>query len=137
MPYATPDDLVSRYGEQEIIEISTPAGQPMDQVNTATVTTAIGDASDMIDSFLRKRYVTPVAIPPQVLTQSCCAIARYLLCQTGGTTSAEKVKDAYQAALSWLRKVQDGSVTLDGELLPNTSPNWAEFQGRERGVRCW
>jgi len=137
MAYATPDDLVSRYGEQEIIEISTPAGQPMDAVNTAAVTTAIGDASDMIDSFLRKRYVTPVAAPPQVLTQSCCAIARYLLCQAGGTTSAEKVKDAYQAAQSWLRKVQDGSVTLDGELLPNTSSNWAEFQGRERGVRCW
>jgi len=137
MAYATPDDLIARYGEVEIIQISTPDGQAMDQVNTPLVTIAINDASDMIDSYLRRRYVTPVATPPLALTQSCCAIARFMLCQMGGTTSAEKVKDAYQAALSWLRKVEDGSVTLDGELLPNTSPNWAEFQGRERTVRCW
>jgi len=134
MPYAAVSDMIARFGESELIEISTPPGQDMDTIHVDAVNTALADASDEIDGYLRRRYVTPVLPVPAAIVRACCAIARYHLCTGGRVTPSEKVTLGRQQAQAWLGKVQEGRVTLDGEALSNDGGDWSRFQGRPAGL---
>jgi len=130
MSYAQISDMILRYGETELLEISSTFGGSMDTINANAVNTALAEASDEIDGYLRERYVTPVATPTPKMTGVACALARYALSVGGDSTPAEKVSNGHKSALSWLRSVKDGKVTLNGELLPNTSQDWSQVQTR-------
>ncbi|WP_429956213.1 gp436 family protein [Gluconobacter japonicus] len=130
MAYATVQDMMLRYSEAEILEVTTPPGQEYGQIDQAKVQAALNDATDEMDGYLRRRYQTPVPVVPAKMVSVCCALARFNLCESGYVIAGEKVTDAHKGALAWLRGVSAGSIVLEGELQANTSENWAEYQGR-------
>ncbi len=76
MAYATKQDMIDRFGEAELIELTDDDGLAIDDVE---VDTALSDASELIDSILGVRYVLPLAPVPGILVTYTCDIARYEL----------------------------------------------------------
>ncbi|MFT8419414.1 MAG: phage protein Gp36 family protein [Acetobacter sp.] len=69
MAYATVDDMTKSFGEDELITVTTPRGVERTVIDQDQVNTAIGVASDEIDSYLRRRYAVPLVTAPPTAAQ--------------------------------------------------------------------
>src|SRR3546814_7856245 len=96
MLYASVQDLINRFTEAELIQVTDETGTGV--VDQARVDQALAAASATIDSYLRPRYRLPLASVPVRLIDLACDIARFLL-QHGGdripTDQAEKIGRAH------------------------------------------
>jgi phage gp36-like protein len=110
--YAAQDDLVTRVGEDEVLQIAPNAAG--DAIDEDRVTAALSDASRHIDSYLRRRRTVPVDPVPDVLIGACCDIARFNL---HDDHVPDAVKDRYEATRAWLKAIANGTATLgdDGD----------------------
>ncbi len=119
MTYCTLPDLIDRYGEAELIQLTDRAEVPDHRVDEAVVGRACGDASATIDSYARGRYLTPLlAANAAVVKPYACMIARWHLHDDG---HPEHVEDGYKSAIAWLRDLAAGKVGL-----PDLTPPAAE-----------
>jgi phage gp36-like protein len=126
MPYCAEQDLIDRYGEQELLQLS-----DRDSDGTAdpeVIAQALADADAEIDGYLRDRYALPLSPVPPSLTLAACRIARYQLYSVEAT---DKVQGDYDRAISWLRDVSRGLIRLvesTGESAAETA-GMPEFEG--------
>lgn len=111
MAYCTKQDLWDRYGEAEITQASD--SHDNDGVeNTEAITAAINDATDLINQFLRLRFVLPLVCVPSSIKLICCEIARYLLHDNLPT---EEITIRYQDAVKRLQMLRDRDMMLYDE----------------------
>jgi len=136
MPYAAITDLISRYGERELIANTTPAGQDRDRIDATRVAQSLTDASDLIDGYLNRRYAVPLAEPTPSIVAACCKIARYDLAQNGETIPTEQMRDDRRDTLMWLRDIASGKVSLDGIVPANETQTFLRISTRRPGQRC-
>jgi len=106
MSYCKPQDMVERYTEQELIQLT-------DRENTGDIDftvleSAINDASSEIDGYLAA-YPLPLVIVPRVLTRFSCDIARYYLYDDH---APERVEKLYDNAIDFFKLVAKGTVSL-------------------------
>jgi len=114
MTYATQTDMVSRFGEDELIAL-TDRGLT-GQVDPVVVGGALDDASAEIDTYLAGRYTLPLVAVPKFIGGLCCDIARYRL--SGSSTLETTVaRDRYRDAVAFLKLAAEGKVTLGA--MPN------------------
>ncbi|MBM9400377.1 DUF1320 domain-containing protein [Gluconacetobacter azotocaptans] len=130
MAYAVVQDLIDRFGEDELIAVTTQRGQPRETIDVARVGQAIGEASDLIDSYLRRRYTLPLTNPSANIVRVCCVIARYDLNATSDVTPTEQMGNDRKMAIAWLGDIASGKVTLDGAVPANTSTTFSRIQTR-------
>ncbi|MGN7832659.1 gp436 family protein [Pseudoxanthomonas sp. 22568] len=137
MPYATQNDLVERFGETEVIQLS-------DRDNTGTINVPVvaaklADADAEIDAYLAKRFQLPLPTVPTVLKRVACDIARYHLYDDRAT---DDVVRRYKAGLDFLTKVaadevsigvDPGGQTPTGTDLPEFSSGPTVFDRRTLG----
>jgi phage gp36-like protein len=109
MPYATQNDLVTRFGAAELVELTDRqnTGAP----NAASVAAALSDAGALVDGYLVARYAVPVTPTPELLRRLEADIARYML---WGSAATEAVRTVYEDALKLLRDLADGRAALAG-----------------------
>lgn len=107
MSYATQANLITRYGERELIELTDRAGA--DGIDAATVAKALADADAEIDGYVAAKYTLPLDPVPAVLERIACEIARYYLYEDRVT---EQVRRRYEDARKFLQGVAAGSVAL-------------------------
>ena len=107
MPYATQVDMIARFGEDELIELTDRDNAGA--INAAVVEGALADAESEINSYLASRISLPLADVPRVLTLKACDMARYFL---EGANVREEVKERYEAAVRFLRDVAAGKAQL-------------------------
>lgn len=131
MPYATAQDMISRFGATEMLRLSSVDGILPETVNVVPVEQAIADSAAIIDSYLRKRYTVPLNPVPQVITRACCVLARYDLCVGGDREPATQVVSDRKDTIAWLAKIADGSVTLE-DISPVAPTSTAFAQDRPR-----
>jgi phage gp36-like protein len=131
MAYAAVQDLIDRYGEAELIRLTTPEGQDMGGVDRARVNAALADASALIDSYVRRRYATPVVPTPPELLRACCIMARFELAHGDAREPSAQMKEARKDVLDWLGKLRDGVVFLD-TATPVSPESQAQMQARGR-----
>lgn len=105
--YCTRDDLVTRFGEAEVLQLSDRARTGV--IDEVVVNRAITDAAAEIDGYLSGRYELPLVTVPAVLTLYACDMARYRLFEDG---AYEQVVERYNSALRYLREVAAGRVQL-------------------------
>lgn len=133
--YASVNDLLTRFGEAELLRLAmTPTGE-LDQTALAI---ALNDASALVDGYLAGRYPLPLAHVPAALVPICADIARHRLY---GEQAPEQVAKRNEAALAFLKSVGKGELALglaaDGEQLE--SQNLAQLHsdgrvfGRDKG----
>lgn len=107
MPYATQDDLVQRFGREELAQL-TDRLQGSEIIDD-TVARALADAEAEIDARIGARYALPLASVPTVLVRVACDIARYFLWGDGASPA---VRERFEDAQVLLKAVAQGSVQL-------------------------
>lgn len=110
MPYCTKQDLLDRFSESELIQLTDEDNVGV--INEATLNKAISDADAEINSYLTA-YL-PLANVPANLVLIACNITRYYLY---GDTVTELVQTRYDSAVKYLTQVAKGVISLG----PDTS----------------
>lgn len=108
MPYATQDDLISRFGEVEIEQLTDRTGAA-GAIDAAVVAAKLADADGEIDGYLQGRYTLPLAVVPISLKRIACDIARYHLYDDRAT---DQVTKRYTDAIKFLTLVGKGELQL-------------------------
>lgn len=120
MSYATPADLVLRFGEPEIEQL---AGRTaLDVIDTDVVERALADAAAEIDGYVGARYRLPFDPVPPLLTRIACDIARYRLYDDA---SSDEVRRRYEDAVKLLARIADGTVSFGVAADAPAAPNVA------------
>ncbi len=112
MSYCSTQDLIDRFGSEELIRVTDQAdanGNYSNSVDQVQVDRALSDASAEIDGYLAARYPLPLAKIPPVLNRLSCDLARYFL---HTRSPLEEVTDRYKEAKRYLEKVASGTVSL-------------------------
>lgn len=108
MSYAVKQDMIDRFGEEEIIAITDRANPPAGAIDDGVLSKALEDASAEVDSFIGLRVVTPVTPVPGDLVNRTCTVARYRL----SDPCTDRVRKDYEDTVSFLRLVGAGNATL-------------------------
>lgn len=108
MAYATMQDAVDRFGEDEMIQLSDT--ENLGELNEAKINQALNDASAEIDGYL-SRYPLPLLSAPKVLVRLCCDLARYYLHDDLVDKDSVVVR-RYEAGIQLLESVSKGVVSL-------------------------
>lgn len=106
MPYATQQDLVERFGAEELAELT--GGETIDPREVAV---ALADADAEVEGYLAARYAVPVSPVPPLLRRVAADVARFRLHKGRAT---EAVRQAYEDATKLLRDLADGRAALAG-----------------------
>jgi phage gp36-like protein len=107
MSYCTRQDLIDRFGEDELVQLTDRQGSGI--IDDATLTRAIADADDEINAWLSGRYALPLAVVPSALARVACDIARYYLYDDA---MIDLVENRYKQAIEWLKAVGSGRINL-------------------------
>ncbi len=135
MAYATQADMVTAFGEAELISVTTPEGAEQVAIDPNQVTMALNVASDEMDTYLRRRYAVPVAVTSPVLTRYCCVLARWVLWAKVATSPSDAMRADRKDAIAWLTAVNNGSVTLDGAVPLNVGTDFSQVVTRPPAFR--
>lgn len=110
MDYATLQDLIDRFGEEELIQLTDRTNMPQSTIDETVTAQALSDAFAQIDGYLVATYPLPLASVPQRLVKVASDIARYYL---HGKAADDSVRKAYDDAVGWLVQVSKGIVKLE------------------------
>lgn len=107
MTYATQQNMIDRFGQQELVELTDEAGTG--EIGAAKMAVALKDADTEINSYIAGRYPLPLTQTSDELERLACDIARYKLYDNRAT---ELVKSRYDAAISKLKDISAGRASL-------------------------
>lgn len=110
MNYATQNDLIERFGEEELLGVA--ESEVHGTLDQSRVDAALSDASRHIDSYLRLRRSVPVDPVPGVLVGACADIARFKL---HDDHAPDEVAERYKATIQWLKDIAAGKASLGEE----------------------
>ncbi len=111
MSYATPDDVIARYPNRDLVQI-TNEDPSATNVNTAFIQRALDDASVEIDTYIEARFTLPLTDPPAVLNRLCSDIAMYRMQSLRPIHDLEDARKRYDDAIAMLQRVAKGELTL-------------------------
>ncbi|STZ76333.1 gp436 family protein [Bergeriella denitrificans] len=110
MAYATVDDMVARFGDLELIQLTDRDRDG--RINAEVAAVALEDATAEIDAYLG-RFRLPFEKVPPVLVRLCCDIARYRLTSASGVLITEEIRNRYKIdVLDLLKALAKGEVQL-------------------------
>lgn len=143
MNYAAVQDLIDRFGERELVQLTDP--EALEAVQTATAQRALDDAQAYIDSFVGRVYALPltgctkpapvvgnphatVQVAPPQLTRMAADVARYYLYKDFAPESEVYLR--YKAVGKELQDIAEGRAVLS---CPWGGAPGALVQGNEPG----
>ncbi|MDD5249645.1 MAG: DUF1320 family protein [Rhodocyclaceae bacterium] len=129
MSYIAAQDMIDRFGETELIQLTDHANAGV--IDSTVLQRAIDDASSEIDGYLASVYTLPLpTVPPSVIRMTV-DMARYYLF---GDRVTQAVADRYKGAITFLRGVADGKVSLgiDSAGQPEPVTGGAQIQASSR-----
>lgn len=107
MTYATTADLIRRFGEAEVLQLSDH--DITGEIDEAVVAQALADADEVIDGYVSGRYAVPLTPVPALVAMVACDLARHRLHRDAPT---EAVLAAHKQAMALLDDIAKGKVTL-------------------------
>jgi len=139
MPYASQADMVTRFGQAEMIRLSAPGDELPSSPDAAKIGVALADATGIIDAALRNRYAVPLAVVPPEITRACCVLARYDLARGQDKQPSKEMIAERKEAMDWLASLASGAALLDAPAGGAAAAAMAEqrqVQPFERGGEC-
>ena len=110
MAYATVEDMVARFSELEVIQLTDRNNEGL--IDRAVAQTALVDATAEIDAYLG-RFRRPFEDVPPILVRLCCDIARYRLTAAQGVLITEEIRNRYKIdVLELLKALAKGDIQL-------------------------
>ncbi|MCK9987645.1 MAG: hypothetical protein AzoDbin1_04117 [Azoarcus sp.] len=125
MIYATVADMIARYGERELVQLTDVTNIPPSTIDTPRVETKLTDAAAFVDGYVGQVYRLPLAgcaqpvtvpgtdpvyVAPPVLTRLTCDLARYYLYDD--LAPENEVYRRYKAAVRELEAIATGAAQL-------------------------
>lgn len=125
MAYATVADLVARFGERELVQLTDLDNIPPSVIDVAAVEVKIADACAFADGYIGQVWSLPLAgcakpvtvpgatpeyVAPPMLVRLVCDLARYYL--HDDLAPENEVYRRYQAAVKELEKIATGKAVL-------------------------
>ena len=121
MIYATVQDMIDRFGEPEMIQLTD--ADDLAAVKPSRIVLKLGDAHALADGYLGRVYALPLTgcakpvgvgavehVPPPQLTRAVCDIARYYLYDDLAPES--EVYRRFKQATAELQAIADGKANL-------------------------
>lgn len=133
MTYATQQNLIDRFGERELIELTDRSDPSTGAIDATVVAKALADADAEIDGYLSSRYQLPLSPVPAKLERVAGDIARYYLYEDRVT---DQVRARFSDAQQWLRDVASGKVSL-GATSGGVAPTPADTVQFEPGQKVF
>jgi len=134
MPYTTLTRLLERMPESVLIDLTDDAGTG--GINEQAIDRAIADADTEIDSYIGRRYVTPVVPVPDLLGRlSLDLVAEILYARRAHATTPEAVTRAAKTARAILVDIAANKADIPGLAETDTSGTsacGASFDADER-----
>jgi phage gp36-like protein len=122
--YCTKQNLIDRFGEQELIQLTDRAN--LGVINDTVLNQAISDADAEINGYLTA-YPLPLANVPANLVRIACDVARYYLYADVAT---DRVTRQYDRGITYLVQITKGLISLGPDAagtVSDTTSNSAEF----------
>jgi phage gp36-like protein len=107
MAYTSTQQLIDRFGEAELIQLTDRDG--LGGINVQVIAQAISDAGAEVDAYLRARYPLPLLAVPDELVRVASDLARY---QLYDNQMIVLVQDRRDQAISFLKGLSSGTVAL-------------------------
>ncbi|MDR2221015.1 MAG: DUF1320 family protein [Methylobacillus sp.] len=107
MTYAVQADLVARFGESEVVQLTDRSN--IGVIDQAVLARALQDADAEIDGYIGSVVRLPLTRVPRILVGYACDIARYRLYADDAT---EQVQQRYDRAIKFLTMVGQGKLSL-------------------------
>jgi phage gp36-like protein len=123
MTYAVQQDLIDRFGQSEILELTDRANTG--SIDATVVARALGDADALINSYIAAQIVLPLTSVPTNLVRLAADVARFYLSDDRPT---DAVKAAYKNAVDYLRDVASGRATLGVDAASQPPPRTGGVQ---------
>jgi len=118
MPYLLPDDMIDRYGESFLADVTARDGTP-GVIDMVVLQVAIDDAISVAESYVAGLY--DADNPPRTLTVHSASIAWYRL--LGARAAAfDGAKEGHDLAISFFRQVRRGEASLGDETPEDNAP---------------
>lgn len=107
MSYCTEQDLIDRYGETELIQLTDHDN--LGGIDGDVLNRAIADADGEIDGYLSGRFSAPISPIPKTLVRIACDIARYYLYDD---QAPDHITKRYDDAVKFLKGVAAGQISI-------------------------
>ena len=111
MSYATPQDIINRYPNRDLVQL-TNEDPTLTTINTTALQQGLDDASAEIDGYLGGRFTLPLTNVPEVLNRLACDVAIYRLQSLRPLHDLADARRRYDDAIAMLTKVASGEMTL-------------------------
>ena len=122
--YIGADDLTAAMGKMELVQLTNDNARGTEP-DAQVIDAAVRYACDLVDGYLRGRYVLPLAETPTVLQPLCINIARHFLHsrRINRADFPKPLETAYNATIKTLESIRDGKIhigvdTLDKQQQP-------------------
>lgn len=109
MSYSSQAEMVSRFGEREIMELTDRAEPHANMIDASVLQRALDDADAEINGYLAGRFTLPLPLVPSLLVRLASDVARYRLYDNAPT---DEVRNRYTDAVKTLRDIAAGVVRL-------------------------
>jgi len=109
MSYASAQQMIDRFGEAELIQLTDRANPPLQTIDDYVLNAALNDADAEINGYLQARYTLPLASVPLNIARIARDIARYRLYDDAVT---DAVKLRYEQAVKELERISKGIIQL-------------------------
>ena len=114
MTYATAEDLVTRFGEVTLAQLTDRGELPDGKPDEAVLTAVLTDATETIDGYAAARYRTPLSPVPAPVRRWCADMAVYYLYVATGNVP-DDVRKAFEDAMTGLKDMSKGLITFQCE----------------------
>lgn len=121
MTYATVEAMKSKFGEQELIQLTDNEEPYQYAINMTKLNSAMDEANSEIDAYVGTRYALPLQVVPPFLVNIACNLARYYAV-TGDLTENDPIKNRYESSIKTLTKISKGELTLGGSPAGESTP---------------
>lgn len=128
MSYCTQQDMVDRFGELELIQLTDR--HDVNAIDTDVLDRAMERGASLIDSYCRVRYQIPLNPVDPMIIDLNADLARYHLYDD---SASEQVTKNHDEAMRMLKQISQGVLQLTADGLTGTSSSGSpQFDSGER-----
>ena len=119
--YVTQTDIEKRITLDALIELTDDNN--IGAVDASNMNQCIDEAEGEVDGYLAKQYSVPLSTVPPVVKAMCLDMVVYRLYGRRPGTVPDYVRQRYEDAVSFFKRVADNKVSLGIDTEPPESPN--------------
>ena len=140
MRYCTHQDIGKAIPELTLVQLSND-DSTAELPNESVIEDGVRQAEELVDGYLRGRYVLPLDPVPTVLRDAVVYLARHWLYQRRPEGDLpDAVKDSRKDTIKLLESIRDGVVTLgmpSGEAAPEPGEIKVRARRQQFGDETW